>query len=300
MELRVLKYYLVVAREENITKAAKLLHITQPTLSRQLMQMEEELGVTLFQRSKHRIILTDDGLLLRRRAQEILSLTEKTERELKHDEEAVSGEISIGCGETLANLKCLAEGVAAFQAVYPDVVFDFYTGIADDVQERMNNGILDFGMFIEPVDITKYNFLRMPYTERWTVLMRQDHELAAKDRIRPADLAGQSIIMAKRESVRNVVENWFGAYHNDIHVSATMNLSANNKVVFAEKQVGMPIGLEFELTSAEVCQRPLVPPIQSTCVLTWKKNQFISPLMIRFIRHMEQFLQEQNENEGDS
>lgn len=110
MELRVLRYFLAVAREENITRAAKLLHITQPTLSRQLMQMEEDLGVVLFHRSKHHIILTDDGMLLRRRAEEIVSLADKTERELQRKEDAVSGEITIGCGETLANMKCLAEG----------------------------------------------------------------------------------------------------------------------------------------------------------------------------------------------
>ena len=138
MELRVLQYFLVVAREENITKAASLLHITQPTLSRQLMQMEKELGVKLFRRGKHNILLTEDGMLLRRRAQEIVDLAEKTEKELRHGEEAVSGEISIGCGET-RNMKLLSEMIASFQQKYPDVSFNIYTAIADDVKERLES-----------------------------------------------------------------------------------------------------------------------------------------------------------------
>lgn len=296
MELRVLRYFLAVAREENITRAAKLLHITQPTLSRQLMQMEEDLGVVLFHRSKHHIILTDDGMLLRRRAEEIVSLADKTERELQRKEDAVSGEITIGCGETLANMKCLAEGLAAFQTAYPDVTFDIYTGIADDVREHMENGLVDFGMFIEPVDISLYNFLRMPCKERWTVLMRRDHELAKKDSISREDLIGQTIIMAKRQSVRNVVENWLGEQYEHIHIGATMNLSANNKVIAVEKNLGLAVGLEFELTSQEVCQRPLSPPIVTGCVLTWKKTQFVSPLMRRFIQFMKTFFAQYSQN----
>lgn len=289
MELRVLRYFLAVAREENITKAAKQLHITQPTLSRQLMQLEDELGVVLFHRSKHHIVLTDDGMLLRRRAEEIVSLSDKAERELQKKEAPISGEIAIGCGETLANMKCLAEGIAAFHARYPDVTFDIYTGIADDVQEHMENGLVDFGMFIEPVDISVYNFLRMPCKEQWTVLMRRDHELSQKACISRDDLAGQTLIMAKRKSVRNVVENWLGDRYTSVHVGVTMNLSASNKTIFVEKKMGLAVGLEFELTSQDVCQRPLWPPILTECVLTWKKTTYLPPLMHQFIQFMKEF-----------
>jgi DNA-binding transcriptional LysR family regulator len=165
MELRVLQYFLVVAREENITKAASLLHITQPTLSRQLMSLEEELGVKLFRRGKHSIVLTEDGMLLRRRAQEIVDLAEKTAKELMHGEEAVSGEISIGCGET-QNMKPLAEIMASFQQKYPDVSFHIYTAIADDVKERLENGTLDMGLLLEPVEISRYHYVRMPLKEK--------------------------------------------------------------------------------------------------------------------------------------
>lgn len=172
MKLRVLQYFLVVAREENITRAASLLHITQPTLSRQLMQMEEELGIRLFERGRHSIHLTEDGMLLRRRAQEIIDLTEKTIKELKHKEDTVSGEISIGCGET-KNMKPLSEMIVSFQQKYPDVSFNIYTAIADDVKERLENGILDMGLLLEPVEVSRYHYVRMPLKEKWQALMRK-------------------------------------------------------------------------------------------------------------------------------
>ena len=168
MELRTLRYFLVVAREENITKAASLIHISQPSLSRQLMQMEEQLGVKLFHRSKHSVILTDEGRLLRRRAQEIVALADKAEKELAQGEEAISGEITIGCGET-KNMAYLSQMMVSFREQYPDVTFDIYTAIADDVKERIENGILDFGLMLEPVEITKYNFVRMPLKESWAL-----------------------------------------------------------------------------------------------------------------------------------
>lgn len=165
MELRVLKYFLMVTREENITKAAALLHLTQPTLSRQLMQLEEELGVKLFYRSKHSIILTEDGMLLKRRAQEIVSLSHKTVQELSHKKDVLSGEIAIGCGETKGML-FFSEQIRKFQHKYPLVQFSIHSAIADDIKERIEKGILDIGLLMEPVDVGKYEFIRMPQKEK--------------------------------------------------------------------------------------------------------------------------------------
>ena len=161
MELRVLRYFLAVAREENITKAAALLHVTQPTLSRQLMQLEDELGVQLFRRSQYRVILTEDGMLLRRRAQEIVELADKAERELQHHETELTGEVAIGCGESVA-MTFLSEHIRAFRALHPQVQFRIYSAIADDVKERIEKGLLDMGLLTEPVDIGRYAFLRTP------------------------------------------------------------------------------------------------------------------------------------------
>lgn len=166
MELRVLRYFLTVAREENITRAARQLHLSQPTLSRQLMQLEDEFGVRLFHRGGHSISLTQEGLLLKRRAQELLALSEKTVRELSHRENTLAGEIYIGCGET-KNMATLAKHMAEFRRENPLVQFSIYSANADDIKERMESGSLDMGLLMEPVDISKYEFIHMPWKERW-------------------------------------------------------------------------------------------------------------------------------------
>lgn len=289
MELRVLQYFLAAAREENITKAAAFLHITQPTLSRQLMQMEEELGVKLFRRGKHNILLTEEGMLLRRRAQEIVDLAEKTAKELKHEEEMVSGEISIGCGET-QNMKPLSEMIASFRQKYPDVSFNIYTAIADDVKERLENGLLDMGLLLEPVEIGRYHYVRMPLREKWQVLMRRDKELAEKQKITPDDLAGVPLIIARRQSVRNVLENWFGYDKEKLHIVSTCNLSHYNQSVMVESGIGVAVVMEFACNQDTLCLRPLDPEIESGCVLVWKKNLTFSLAMQRFIEYMKEYL----------
>lgn len=288
MELRVLKYFLTVAREENITKAANLLHITQPTLSRQLMQLEEELGIKLFRRGRHNILLTEEGMLLRRRAQEIVDLTEKTEKELVHGTEIVSGEISIGCGET-QNMKFIAGLMSSFQKQYPNVVFHIYTAIADDVTERLENGMLDMGLLLEPVEISRYHFIKMPLVEKWQVLMRKDCPLAEKDKIFPNDLADMPLIIAKRQSVRNLLENWFGDTAEKIRIVSTFNLSVNNESMMVESGMGLGLVMEFICNNETLCLRPMEPEIASGCVLVWKKNQILSPAMTRFVDYVKQY-----------
>lgn len=188
MELRVLKYFLMIAREENITRAAQLLHVTQPTLSRQIRELEEELGTKLFERSNHRIVLTQDGLLLRRRAQEIVELTERTEKDFAHKDEELTGEISIGSGET-RSVSALAEVLSSFRQRYPRVRYRFYSGNADHIKERIENGTLDIGLFPEPVDISRYEFIRVPVREEWGVLTQEDSPLVA---VRTAGESGRT------------------------------------------------------------------------------------------------------------
>lgn len=290
MELRVLQYFLVTAREENITRAATQLHITQPTLSRQLMQLEEELGVKLFHRGRHNILLTEDGMLLRRRAQEIVDLTKKTEHELRHEEEKVSGEISIGCGEA-QNMKVLCEMMASFRQKYPDVSFEIYTAIADDVKERLENGILDMGLLLEPVEISRYQYVRMPIEERWRVLMRRDSPLAEKEKITPDDLADVPLIIAKRQSVRNELEHWFGQRAQNLRIASVCNLSHNNQSLMVESGLGVAMTMEFSGYEDALCLRPLEPEITSGCVLVWKKNQILSPAVARFVKYVGEWLE---------
>ncbi len=289
MELRVLQYFLVVAREENITKAAALLHITQPTLSRQLMQMEEELGVKLFHRGRHNILLTEEGMLLRRRAQEIVDLTEKTQKELMHGEESVSGEIAIGCGET-QNMKSLSEMIASFQAKYPDVLFHIYTAIADDVKERLENGILDMGLLLEPVEISRYHYVRMPLMEQYYALMRSDCPLAALPVVTPKDLVNMPLIVAKRQSVRNQLEHWFGQDAKNLRIACTCNLSHNNLSVMVQSGVGVAVTIKAADIYQDLCFRPLQPQLANGCVLVWKKNQTLPAALEKFIVHMKDYL----------
>lgn len=289
MELRVLQYFLVVAREENITRAAALLHITQPTLSRQLMQMEEELGIKLFRRGKHNILLTEEGMLLRRRAQEIVDLTEKVAKELKREEETVSGEISIGCGET-QNMKPLSEMIASFQQKYPDVSFNIYTAIADDVKEQLENGLLDMGLLLEPVEVSRYHYVRMPLREKWQVLMRRDWKLSEKQKITPKDLAGVPLIIATRQSVRNELENWFGYDKEKFNIVSTCNLSHHNQSIMVESGIGVALVMEFACNQDTLCLRPLDPKIESGCVLVWKKNLTLSLAVQRFIEYVKECL----------
>ncbi len=282
MEIRVLKYFLMVAREENITKAATLLHLTQPTLSRQLMQLEKELGVKLFHRSKHSIILTEDGMLLKRRAQEIVSLSHKTIQELSHKEDVLSGEIAIGCGETKGML-FLSEQIRKFQHKYPLVQFSIHSAIADDIKERIEKGILDIGLLMEPVDIGKYEFIRMPQREKWGILVRKDSELAEKESINPWDLTGVPLIMVKRELVKNELASWFGDYYEELQIAAVYNLILN-AAAMVERGVG--VALCFDLGVAfyeDLCFIPLTPTLETGSVLVWKKNQTLGAAASQFM-----------------
>ncbi len=285
MEFRVLKYFLMVAREENITKAAALLHLTQPTLSRQLMQLEAELGVKLFHRSKHSIILTEDGMLLKRRAQEIISLSDKTVQELSHKEDVLSGEIAIGCGET-KNMLFLSEQIRKFRQKYPLVQFSIHSAIADDIKERIEKGILDIGLLMEPVDIGKYEFIRMPQKEKWGILVRKDSELAAKESINPKDLTNVPLIMVKRELVKNELASWFGDYYEGVQIAATYNLILN-AASMVERGVG--VALCFDLGASfyeDLCFIPLAPTLETGSVLVWKKNQTLGAATSQFMRYL--------------
>ena len=285
MEFRDLKYFLMVAREENITKAAALLHLTQPTLSRQLMQLEAELGVKLFHRSKHSIILTEDGMLLKRRAQEIISLSDKTVQELSHKEDVLSGEIAIGCGET-KNMLFLSEQIRKFRQKYPLVQFSIHSAIADDIKERIEKGILDIGLLMEPVDIGKYEFIRMPQKEKWGILVRKDSELAVKESINPKDLTNVPLIMVKRELVKNELASWFGDYYEGLQIAATYNLILN-AASMVERGVGVALCFDLGVSFYEdLCFIPLAPTLETGSVLVWKKNQTLGAATSQFMRYL--------------
>lgn len=284
MELRVLKYFLVVAREENITKAANLLHLTQPTLSRQLMQLEEELGVKLFQRRKHSIFLTEDGLRLRRRAQEIVSLTDRTKAEFAQKEEELSGEIAIGCGET-QNMSFLSERIRRFREVHPLVSFQIYSATADHIKESIEQGLLDIGLLTEPVNISKYEFIRMEKKERWGVLALEGEPLSEKERIAVTDLQKQPLIMPGRQSVQHELSSWFGEEYEKVDVAATYNLIVN-AANMVHHGVGVALCFDLDFKYNDLKFIPLSPAIETGAVLVWKKNQMFTNTVHRFIEFL--------------
>lgn len=284
MELRVLKYFLIVAREENITKAASLLHITQPTLSRQLMQLEEELGVKLLRRNRHNVVLTDDGMLLKRRAQEIVELSDKAKQELSHQEETLTGDIAIGCGET-CGMAHLADLMLSFREKYPLVRFRVHSSTADDIKDRIEKGLLDMGLLIEPVELRKYEMIRFPLQERWGILTRRDSPLAEKDEMIPADLLHTPLILPGREAVREELAGWFGECFEQVTVAAAYNLLIN-AAIMVKHHVGTALCLDLGTTLYdELCFVPLSPSTRSGVVLVWKKSQASSKAVEKFIEH---------------
>ncbi len=274
MEIRVLKYFLTVAREENITKAAEILHITQPTLSRQLMQLEDELGTKLFKRGKHNVYLTEDGMLLKKRAQDIVTLADRAEREFKERQEEIAGEIIFGSAETMGVYE-LAKIIAKFRKEYPLVQYEMYTAIADDIKERMDKGIIDIGLLTEPVDISKYNFMRLNRKERWGILVKNDSELAKKEYVTPKDLVNVPLLMTKREIVRNELSNWFGEYYDNLRIVGTYNL-LNNAAVMVENEIGAALCFKISHEYENLKFIPFSPTLETGCVLVWQKNRQLS------------------------
>ena len=288
MEIRVLKYFLMAAREENITRAASLLHLTQPTLSRQLIQLEEELGVTLFLRSKHRIILTEDGMLLRRRAEEIVSLAEKTKEDFLRKQEQIAGTIAIGSGE-LQSSAFLTRLITAFQKEHPLVYFTIYSGHSENIKERLERGLLDIGLLQEPVDITKYSFVRTPIREQWGALMRSDSELAEKESVSPGDLASMLLVLPERENLQNELRNWFGPYGENLRVIASGNL-LYNMASLARDSGGCVLTLRLNCAYEGMRFIPLSPGIEAGTVLVWKKTQIFSPATAAFIDFSKEYI----------
>ena len=291
MEIRVLRYFLSVVREESITKAAEVLHITQPTLSRQLAQMEEEIGVRLFDRGTRKIRLTNEGLLLRRRAEEILQLVDKTEKELVEQEEQVEGKISIGCGE-VASVQMLPDLIRNFHQKYPLVTFDLFTATADLVKEQMDKGLLDLGLLLEPIEMGKYEFIRLNMKERWVVLMPPDDPLAGKKYVKADELAELTLILPRRMQVQSELASWFGDYYKNLNILFTSNLSTNGAVMVSR---GLAYSLVIEgavpfWDSSKIVCRPLYPELMTTCVLAWKREQPFSLAATKFIEYAKCFL----------
>ena len=292
MELRVLRYFLEVAREENITAAAESLHITQPTLSKQLMDLEDEIGKKLFIRGKRRITLTEDGILLRKRASEIIELVEKTESELKKSDEIIVGDVYIGAAETDA-MKDIAKICTNLQKKYPHIHYHLFSGNSEDVIEKLDKGLIDFGILFEPSDIKKYNYIKLPAYNTWGLLMRKDSPLATLTNITPNTLLNVPLICSKQALDNNELAGWFGHNIEKLNIVATYNLIYNASF-FVEEGFGSALTLDKLVSMTEdnnLCFKPLTPNLKTNLVMVWKKYQVFSKASETFLNELQKKLQ---------
>lgn len=287
MDIRVLNYFLMVAREENVTRASRLLHITQPTLSRQLSRLEEELGVKLFRRSDHSIYLTDEGMLFRRRAQELVDLADKAKSELIQKEETLTGLVAVGCGET-HSVKELAKILNGFQELHPQVKFELYSSNNEDIKAKIEQGNLDLGLLLEPVSITNYNFVRMKTKEQWGVLLHKDLHLASQEAIYPGDLVGTLVVtLHVNTPVHNELIGWSGDFAKEMDFSVTYNVLYNAVIVAREKK-GAVICLKLDCHYDDMKFVPLEPKLELSSVLVWKEHQAYSKATTAFIEFIKE------------
>lgn len=291
MEIRVLKYFLAVAREGSITGAANTLHLTQPTLTRQLQDLEKELGQKLLKRGKYKVSLTPEGLLLRKRAEEIIEMVEKTEAEFQSISETVAGDIYIGSGETEL-MKYIAVIMKEMQEEYPNIKFHIYSGNAEDVVEKLDRGYLDFGILIQPIDLSKYDHLPFPEKDVWGVLMRKDSPLASKEVVTLEDIKDLPIFasrqMTPKYSAQSGFLDWFGDEYKNLNIRATFNLIYNASIM-VKAGIGYAVTLDKlanTSSESELCFRELYPKLESGLDIAWKKNQVFSPAAKLFLEKL--------------
>jgi DNA-binding transcriptional LysR family regulator len=294
MDIRVLQYFLTVAREQTISGAAEVLHMTQPPLSKQLKELEAELGKQLLIRGKRRITLTKEGMLLRKRAEEIVTLMEKTKSEIITSDEVVSGEVYIGGGET-EGMRPIAKTIRRVQEKYPNIRFHLFSGDGYDVTEHLDRGLIDFGTLIEPLDMGKYDSMRLPRPDTWGLIMRKDSPLAQKERIVPEDLKDIPLISSRQLEGEDGLSGWLGYSSEKLNVVATGNL-LNNQRLLAEENVGYVLTLDQIVNlsgDSPLCFRPLSPKLESWMYLAWKKYQVFSPAAEVFLRELQNELPEE-------
>ena len=291
MELRVLQYFLAIAREQSIVKAAKSLHLSQPTLSTQIKALEEELGKQLLIRKtkgSRKVLLTEEGMILKKRAEEILNLVKKAEREIAFSDQVIIGDVYIGTGETRA-ARFLAKAAKELYEVYPGIHYHIASGNAEFVLEQLDKGLIDFGLVFGSVDPTKYHAVSLPYKETWGVLMRKDSLLAEKDILLPEDLWDKPLIISRQY----MVESWLRREISELEIVATYNLLFNASLM-VEEGMGYAIGFDKIINTSgnsTLCFRPLSPKREEGMQIVWKKYQVFSKASEKFMEKLKQVVE---------
>lgn len=287
MELRILRYFMAVAKEGSITKAAETLHISQPSLSRQLQDFEKKLGKILLIRGGKKITLTEEGMLLRRRAEEIVDLAEKTEAEILQSDSVVGGDVWIGGGES-EGMRYIARTAASLQRDYPNIRVHLISGNAPDIMERLEKGLVDFGVGMGIVDPSRYESFALPVTHTGGLLVRKDSPLASRSFICPGDLQGVPIISPRNESVRRRYEKWMGRSYETLNVVASFNL-IYNAAFLVEEGVGCALCIDRLVEPSEgypLCFIPYKPGMEIDVDITWKKQQLFSKASQKFLERL--------------
>lgn len=287
MELRTLRYFLAAAQEENITKAAEILHLTQPTLSRQILDLERELGVTLMLRGKNGLTLTDDGIFFRQRAQEIVELADRLEKDFAGRQNDISGMVDIGASE-VAGSQTLAKLIKEFSERYPAVQFTLYNETVDNIKDRLEKGLVDIGLLLEPIDVTRYDYVRLAKQDTWGLLVREDHPLAEQESLTAEDAVACPLLLPLRENIRAEILHWLGREEKDLKIPLFYTLLSNAALMVAEG-----LGCAFCMDGALAIRSdprlrflPLEPRRMTHSALVWKKNRLFSPAASLFIQEI--------------
>ncbi len=294
MELRVLQYFLAVAREQNISSAAESLHLSQPTLSTQLKALEQELGKQLLIRKtkgSRKVLLTEEGMLLRKRAEEILELVRMTESEISLSNEVVAGDVYIGTGES-DMIRIFAKAAKNIHKKHPDIHYHILSGNAAFVQNYLDRGLIDFGVVYSPVDPNVYSCVKVPVRDTWGVLMRKDSPLAEKDSIQPQDLQDEPLIISAQKTDAWPMPDWFGQDMSRLNVVATYNLVFNASLL-VEEGLGYAVCFDKLINvsgNSSLCFRPLSPKMEAQASIIWKRYQVFSKAADCFLRELEDVL----------
>lgn len=284
MELRVLRYFIEVARTQNITAAAERLHITQPTLSKQLMDLEDELGAKLFERGKRRTTLTEDGMLLFQRAKEIVALADLTESAFRSTDERIAGDIAIGCGET-NGMRLLVDAMKEMRAAHPGVTFRLSSGNFEDISDRLDSGLVDFGLFVGDAAVAKYDYIKLPHSDAWGLLMRADDALAVRATVRPQDLDGLALLCSRQAVTGNELSGWLGREFGELDIVATYNL-IHNATYMVEAGMGCAVSIEglVNTSGTGLVFRPFEPSLTARLSFAWKRGRQLSRAAAEFLR----------------
>ena len=286
MEIRILRYFLAIAREENMTRAAERLHISQPSLSKEIKKLEEELGHELFIRTNKNMILTDEGMLLRKRAEDIIAMVDKTAEEFSQLDNIIGGEIRIGCAESYL-IKYLARSIKTFKEQYPNFIYHILSGDTEPVAERLDKGILDLAVIVEPPNLSKYNYLSIPESDKWGLVMLSDSPLAEKEYVTLNDLYGLPLFCSE-QSIRVDFPRWCGENMEKLNFAGTVNLAYNGSV-FVKEGLGYLLTFEHLIDTSEksgLCFRPIKPTLETNMYIIWKKYQVFSPIAELFLKKL--------------